>query len=332
MPRRGLSSCVCQHEAGFLCNPILVFVAQAIIEREDLRPEKEVVLRLCDRDAISEAKKALWKASDSSVIGKMTARRASESRPREQVDFDDIAAALIQLAKTTGLPDAHLSVDDAGFYAELCVLRAQAPPQVCTMAQDKIVEMVDAVSTLTTAVADMTKELSQLKQRADQAECPAAVMPNHAEIIVRTPEPSTPCKSSNDPPEQHQDDKSVQIPMKPMPMLSREEPFQFQRRRRGSRGHRRGIPGCGDLYDGSGFRAADENLFIYHVSCDTNSEDIRHYIERLNKSKGLTLTLKRIGLMSHLDARMKSLKMPLPSALFYPDAREDVALIPQTSA
>jgi hypothetical protein len=53
------------------------------------------------------------------------------------------------------IPDAHHSSDDAGFYAELCVLRAQAPPQVCTMAQDKIVEVAGAVSTdtLTTTVA-----------------------------------------------------------------------------------------------------------------------------------------------------------------------------------
>ena len=59
MPRRGSSSCICQHDPKFLCNPILVFVAQAIIERTDLRPEKDAVLQLCHRDAISEAKKAL---------------------------------------------------------------------------------------------------------------------------------------------------------------------------------------------------------------------------------------------------------------------------------
>ena len=57
-------------------------------------------------------------------------------------------------------------------------------------------------------------------------------------------------------------------------------------------------------------------MFIYHVSCDTNSEDIRQYIERLNKSKGLKLTVKKIELMSHSDARMKSFKMTLPSEDF----------------
>jgi hypothetical protein len=53
----------------------------------------------------SEVKKDLWRASDASVLGKMTARRDVESRSREQVDIDDIDAALIQLAKTVGLPD-----------------------------------------------------------------------------------------------------------------------------------------------------------------------------------------------------------------------------------
>ena len=174
------------------------------------------------------------------------------------------------------------------------------------MAQDKIVEVADAVSTLTTTVADLAKELSQLKQRAEQAEChaPKSKRLNYAEITSRMLEPSRQSASLHDPHEYHPEkNKFVQIP-KPMP------PFQFQRRRRG---HRLGIAGCGDLRDGSGFRAADEDLFIYRVCRDTNCEDIKRYIEDLNKTEGLSLTVKSIEVMSHADARTKSFKMTLKS-------------------
>ena len=106
---------------------------------------------------------------------------------------------------------------------------------------------------------------------------------------------------------------------KPIPERTVSKPAEdseFQEVRRRRRQNRRGIVGTGEQQGDSGLRAAEEELFLYRVSCDTTCQDILDYIDRMNKKKSLHVTVKKLVQMSHAESYTKSFKMTLSSVDF----------------
>jgi hypothetical protein len=66
---QGKSLCYCRHDpAEFLCNPILAFITNAVAySPSDLQQSKDVLLKMCSREAITSAKSALWKGRESVI-------------------------------------------------------------------------------------------------------------------------------------------------------------------------------------------------------------------------------------------------------------------------
>ena len=335
----GQSKCLCHsdpHPPNFLCNPILAFLAHAFLKyRDNHIHAKEIVVKMCSPEAITAAKTALW-AGRSDTIGKMTSRRNSVSRTRQEKEVDDIEDALNAVGWFDGIPDIHLSLDDAEFFYELmhqlhvahrevsdvsCMTtQIQDPPEVpspCCAPTVQMEEISHALSQLSKNVEDLVEANVQLNKRMSSMEKPTS--PKSYSDATKEG-----CTSRL--PQQTPASVLASVPAPIPPAATRKasgDEFKEPKRRR----KRRGIAGCAaqpEDSESSSFCAPDKDIFIYQVSKETVSDDVKSYIERLNKKRQMRVIIKDLRCVSHPESVNKSFRLTVSSADYVSLMRRDV--------
>jgi hypothetical protein len=157
-------------------------------------------------------------------------------------------------------------------------------------------EVTDAIAKLTGTLADLAQESADLKRRITEKEAPTEVARCSPQQIAQkrqSPAPG-PC------------DEAQPVHVTPPAPCGpvREEDWQDGSKHR--RRRRRGITGSGKQASASSFRAADDSIFLYDVSCDTTVDDIREYIDEMNKEQNQKIVVKGLRCASHAEAKRKS--------------------------
>ena len=264
-----------------------MFITDAVIRHSNADHEKEVVLKLCDRAAITEAKKALWAkcGGSDSVIGKLTARRDSESRPREDIEIDDIIAAVRQLEISDGIPDVHLSVDDMPFYGKLLKEKDKLPA--------KVENVVEAMSMISKKVENLVSETTLMKEKLDSIQVSATQQPRASYSEV------TRAKAPKEKPTV----QSKEIPDNPVERGPRIEPWKKVTRKR----RVKVITGTNTELDQE-FHGGQEvrSLFVYHVAKDTTRDGVKQWLKKRS------IDVVGIRIMSDPSADFQAFRISVP--------------------
>ena len=251
----------------------------------------------------------------------------------------------------SGIPDVHVSVDDLRFYHQLvramsveptassedadasrCGKKVVLPPSSadaqlpCTAPPIQMQQIADAISSLSTNIADLVNSTTKIEQQMKDFERRPTTSTSklYSDVTTVGPPPPARAPSSRIPPKKISAFPAADCASTAKTVADHPQTQKDPRERRWKKNRRRGIAGCGEPTDAAPFYAADRDIFIYRVSPDTTVEDIKRYLAKLKEKREMNITVKDLQCVSHPECVMKSFRLTVPCKEYPSLMRGDV--------
>jgi hypothetical protein len=246
-------------------------------------------------DAIHVAKEALWSSASPDVIGKMTSRRGSQNKLKEEFELDDIIDALNSLDQNDATPIIHVPA------LELMGLPRMKPEEAISLQMiERLNDLEQRVDDLSDKLCRSAGEKNELHHRVKKLELHSQtsapeIIPASATSISQHPPPvapgfscipSAPPLASTDWPSPaeaagatnvHDFNTVVKKNLKPM-AAARAKPIPRQVVRQAT-SKLRTVKGTSRAESGTvrGSLPA-KHLYVFHVNPDVSTDDLKKHI------------------------------------------------------